>query len=135
MTPEDIQQGLIQRCKSTASSRGLSPALPNVSVDPADGQIRFDFIDPIRENNTLKGGAVLNERGQMVVTVCVDLNTKTETASGHAVAIADLFPKAQQFNITGGQITILDVPQIRSGYSDKVVWRVPITIRYYAKAT
>jgi uncharacterized protein DUF4128 len=135
MTPEAIQQGLMQRCKSTAQSRGLSVALPNVATDPADGQIRFDFIDPIRENDTLKGGGVLNERGQMVVTICVDLNTKTDTASGHAVAIADLFPKAQKFNITGGHITILDVPQIRSGYSDDAVWRVPIAIRYYAKTT
>lgn len=135
MTPEAIQQGLMQRCKSTAQSRGLSPAIPNVSIDPADGQIRFDFIDPLRENDTLKGGGVLNERGQMVVTICVDLNTKTETASGHSTAIADLFPKGQTIAITGGQITVLDVPQIRSGYPDDAVWRVPIVIRYYAKAT
>lgn len=135
MTPEAIQAGLIQRCKAVAISRDLSPVLPNTQKDPVAGQIRFDFIDPDRENATLKGGAVLDETGAMVATVCVEIGTLTADVSAHVSAIEALFPKGQKIAITGGEITILAVPQIRSGYPDGAVWRVPVVVRYRARAT
>lgn len=137
MNPQDIQSALIQACKLTCISRGITVHLQNVEYELplALPRIEIAFAGINRSNPLLKGGSVQTETGRFVPVIAAEQGALTETANDHAHAISALFNKGQTILITGGVITITQVPTIRSGFPDKTSWRVPLVIPYRADAT
>jgi hypothetical protein len=137
MNPNDIKEALIQACRLTCIGRSITVHLENIEYELplALPRIEIGFAGVNRSNPLLKGGSVQTETGRFVPVIADERGALTQTADDHAAAIAALFNKGQVFAITGGRVTITQVPTIRPGFPDKTSWRVPLVIPYRADAS
>lgn len=70
--------------------------------------------------------------GQFVVTVVSELDEFSVDAEGLADDVAEMFPMGLRLPVTGGEITIMQPPEVLQGFPDAVSWRVPVRITYRA---
>lgn len=135
MNPEDIQQGLIDACKSVAQSRSLNPVLPGYEyASMPRPAIVFQYEPAERPAMTLKGAEIIQENGVFSASIVVEQGQGTAGAFDHAHAIAAAFGEGDRISITGGQIVIMKPAEVRGGYPDGANWRVPVVVNYSAAA-
>lgn len=135
MNTKDISNALLDRLA------GLSPGAPvhSPGFDFDPGVVpRFEVTFPSREKDdaSLKGGTIDREDGRMRVVICTELGRGEDAGLNFLDGIRALLPKGQRITITGGVITITADPTAdTASFPDDTAYRLPVLIRYHAKAT
>lgn len=84
-----------------------------------------------RTGPSVEGNVAVSD-GQYLVTVVSERDKFTVAAENLADDVAEHFPMGLVLPVEGGQITIMQPPEILPGFPDDVSWRIPVRIRYQA---
>lgn len=135
MNSKDVSGAMNARLAGMSGAPSI--AWPGVNFDP--GVVpRFEVVFSSRQidDPTLKGGSLHRETGTMRVIVCTALGAGDNAGLDYLDAIRARFPKGLRFSITGGEITIMAEPTPdRGAFPDDTSYRLPVAIRYVARAT
>lgn len=119
------------KARVLTNTTGLPIAWPNQDHPGTEPFIAVDFVRIARTDPTIKGGHTISQ-GRLVMAVVVQINSSTETANGHADALAALFPFASSIWAGAVRIDITKPADIREGYRSGSEWRVPVLVDYRA---
>lgn len=124
---------------------GLPISWPNVIFSGSAPY--YEVLPPpaSRTGGTLKGNEVVREIGSYVINVVVDVDLDQSTsefldlgedqANDYADNLKDLFPEGKVMQIDGGNVVVTKPPDIRAGFRDGALWKVPVAINYTATST
>lgn len=133
MNPKEIRRALREPAKAVARARGLRPGLPNVNTSAGVGFIVFDYPEPHREDETLKGNELVRETGVMVMTVVTEEGTGDDDGTDAAWALAQAYPVAPATVHAGFSLRIRRACVIGPGFAYEGTWRTPVRVYYEAE--
>ena len=109
---------------------------PNVEEEPLHPRLEMSFQGWQSTGQTLLGGEVERATGIIAVVVCIEKDADGGEDTGNALAetLKALFPEGLQLSITGGEISISQLPNIADGFPDDTSFRIPVTIQYRANS-
>lgn len=102
---------------------------------PADRTRPYLVVQTVRTSRRspdLAGGGGVIARGYLQVTIVHEVNATALPAEELADTIAAHFPKGLRIAGGGGEVTVMDEPNILTAYRDGADWRLPIQIDYWA---
>lgn len=110
--------------------------LPLIAWENKRGTFEKPYLFPQvvrgpRIGPSVEGNVAISD-GQYLVTVVSELDEFTVAAEKLADDVAEHFPMGLVLPVQGGQITIMQPPEILPGFPDDVSWRIPVRIRYQA---
>lgn len=106
-------------------------AWPNQKITPAMPYLFVQVVRGGRTDPSVAGDFAISN-GQFVVTVVSELDEFSVAAESLADDVAAHFPMGLRLPVTGGEITIMQPPEVLQGFPDAVSWRVPVRITYRA---
>lgn len=106
-------------------------AWPNHRITPAMPYLFPQVVRGSRTDPSVAGDFAISN-GQYLVTVVSELDEFTVAAEKLADDVAEHFPMGLRLAVTGGEITIMQPPEILQGFPDAVSWRIPVRITYRA---
>lgn len=135
MNTKDVSGALNSRLAGMAGAPFI--AWPGVDFDPGIvPRFEVQFPSRVTDDPTIKGGSVHREEGTMRLIVCTELGTGEVAGLDYLDAIRARFPKGLRIVFTGGVITIMAEPTADAGaFPDDTAYRLPVAIRYHARAT
>jgi hypothetical protein len=94
--------------------------------------IQIQMVRVSRSSVDLAGGGGVTSRGYMQATVVSEIDQFATPAEATADSIAAHFRKGVKLSENGGTVTIMDAPNILTGFRDGPDWRIPVQIDYWA---
>jgi hypothetical protein len=130
MNEADIENAFVRRMESLSYDWPI--VWPNKSLaGVAKPYLAVEVVRVSRRIPALATGATIS-RGFLQVTVVDHANTFATRANRASDSVAAHLPKLLKLPVTGGTITIMDTPEIQSGFREGSDWRVPVRIPYQA---
>lgn len=130
-----MKEAICEALKSRLENNLSDPiAFPNVHFAGAESYYLVQWATSTREGGLLVGGARKYETGLMDVQVIGPIGIGEGPANAMAEAIDDLFPENLTIDAPGIKIRITEPCDVRGGYRDDHLWRVPVIVKYEARA-
>lgn len=135
--PEDVAEGIKARLEN--ANLGYDIAFPNVDY-PAPGQtkqwprLRVEWAASNNRNQFIKGDAAEFQQGRVSIAVITEQGKGETVPNQIAAQVKALFPDNLSIPMPSCVIRITDPCDVIGGYRDGPNWRVPVMVKYEARA-
>lgn len=128
VTPSQAQAALEDILRLGA---GLTPvSWPNKPFSDSPPYYAFNVATRLVRNDNLNPSSGAYLTGSISIHSVCELGYLTKSVDKMAEDLIGLFPAGLRISAGTGQITLMMPPDIREGYPDKNLWRVPTLISF-----